>query len=67
MDDEEGTPEAAAARKQARKERREQNGLKRLALSQSSPNNAINEQAAQPDGDTRPLVIKEKVPTSTSK
>jgi ATP-dependent helicase STH1/SNF2 len=67
VDDEEDTPEAAAARKQARKERREQNRLKRPALSQSSPNNAINEQVARPDGDTRPLVIREKVPTSTSK
>jgi len=67
VDDEEDTPEAAAARKQARKERHEQNGLERLALSQSSPNNAINEQVARPDGDTRPLVIREKVPTSTSK
>ena len=66
VDDEEDSPEAAAARKQAGKERREQNRLKRLALSQSSPNNAINKQGARPDDDTRPLVIREKFPISNS-
>jgi hypothetical protein len=65
VDDEEDSPEAAA-RKQARKERREQNRLKRLALTQSSSNNAINEHVARPDGDTRPLVIREKLPISAS-
>jgi hypothetical protein len=75
VDDDEDSPEAFAARRQASKERREKTRLKILALTpgstERSPNNArllaINEQVARPGDDTRPLVIREKLPTSTSR
>jgi methylmalonyl-CoA mutase N-terminal domain/subunit len=74
VDDDEESPEAFAARRQASKERREKTRLKILALTpgstESSPNNArlpaINEQVARTDDDIRPLVIREKLPTFTS-
>jgi hypothetical protein len=67
VDDDEDSPEAFAARKQARKERREKTKLKILALTpestERSSNNSrlptINEQVARPDDDMRPLVIRE--------
>lgn len=64
VDDDEDTPEAAAARKQARKERREANKLKRMALLNASMENSPSASRASTEDVETPVKKRGRKPGS---